>query len=152
MADGGWRMSDGGWVMADGGWRIKNTSGQRFAIVMKDFEEMEVWRDAQMLAEDVYRDFFKVNDYSFSDQIKRAVVSISNNVAEGAERTTSLEFARFLDIAKGSAGEVRSMYRLAQRLGLMQMKSQLSVVQSALVFLSSSEVLPNTFVVRYDVN
>jgi len=112
-------MGDGGWVMADGGWVIKNTSGQRFAVVMKDFEEMEVWRDAQMLAEDVYRDFFKVNDYSFSDQIKRAVVSISNNVAEGAERTTSLEFARFLDIAKGSAGEVRSMYRLAQRLGLI---------------------------------
>ena len=41
---------------------------------------MEVWRDAQDLAVSVYRDFAKVKDYSFCDQIKRAVVSISNNV------------------------------------------------------------------------
>ena len=50
------------------------------------------------------------------EQIKRAAVSISNNIAEGAERVTPSEFARFLDIAKGSVGEVRSMYRLACRL------------------------------------
>ena len=85
----------------------------------KDFEAMEVWRDAQDLAVSVYRDFSKVKDYSFCDQIKRAVVSISNNVAEGSERTTSTEFSRFLDIAKGSAGEVRSMYRLAEQLGFV---------------------------------
>jgi len=47
----------------------------------RTFEEMEVWRDAQALAVRVYRDFSKVRDYSFCDQIKRAVVSISNNVA-----------------------------------------------------------------------
>ena len=85
----------------------------------KTFEEMEVWRDAQDLAVSVYRDFSKVKDHSFCDQIKRAVVSISNNVAEGSERTTSTEFSRFLDIAKGSAGEVRSMYRLAEQLGFV---------------------------------
>jgi len=86
---------------------------------LKDFEEMEVWRDAQDLAGEVYRDFQAVKDYSFADQIKRAAVSISNNIAEGAERTTSAEFSRFLDIAKGSAGEVRSMYRLALQLGFV---------------------------------
>jgi len=66
---------------------------------MKDFEEIEVWRDAQDLAVDVYNDYSKVKDYSFCDQIKRAVVSISNNVAEGADRGTAVDFARFLDIA-----------------------------------------------------
>ena len=85
----------------------------------KTFEEMEVWRAAQELAVSVYRDFSKVKDYSFCDQIKRAAVSISNNIAEGSERTTSTEFSRFLDIAKGSAGEVRSMYRLAVQLGFV---------------------------------
>lgn len=80
---------------------------------------MEVWRDAQELAVQVYGDFAKVKDYSFCDQIKRAVVSISNNIAEGSERTTSVEFSRFLDIAKGSAGEVPSMYRLGERLGFV---------------------------------
>ena len=86
----------------------------------QDFEEMEVWQDGQDLAVSVYTDFAKVKDYSFCDQIKRAAVSVSNNIAEGAERTTNTEFARFLDIAKGSSGEVRSMYRLAQRLKMIE--------------------------------
>ena len=77
---------------------------------------MEVWQDAQELAVAVYRDFSDVRDYSFCDQIKRAAVSVSNNIAEGAERKTPADFARFLDIAKGSVGEVRSMYFLAKRL------------------------------------
>ena len=81
-----------------------------------DFEDMQVWQDAQDLAVAVYEDMQSVRDFSFIDQAKRAAVSISNNIAEGAERVTPSEFARFLDIAKGSAGEVRSMYRLACRL------------------------------------
>jgi four helix bundle protein len=83
---------------------------------LKKFEQMEVWEDAQALALSVYIDFSKLRDFSFSDQIKRAAVSISNNIAEGAERSTPADFARFLDIAKGSAGEMRSMYNLAARL------------------------------------
>lgn len=83
---------------------------------LKDFEDMGVWQDAQDLACNVYNDLSAVKDYSFADQVKRAAVSISNNIAEGAERETDLDFARFLDIAKGSAGEVRSMYRLGARL------------------------------------
>jgi four helix bundle protein len=85
-----------------------------------DFEEMEVWQDAQDLAVEIYNDLSMVKDYSFSDQLKRAGVSISNNVAEGAERETDTDFARFLDIAKGSAGEVRSMYRLGANLGVFK--------------------------------
>ena len=80
------------------------------------FEDMPVWVLAQELAVEVYQDMTSIRDFSFCDQIKRAVVSISNNIAEGAERSTSTEFARFLDIAKGSAGEVRSMYHLAKKL------------------------------------
>ena len=83
---------------------------------IKDFEEMEVWQDARQLAVHVYCDFSSVKDFSFCDQIKRAVVSVSNNIAEGCGRTTKTEFARFLDIAKGSSAEVRSMYRVAESL------------------------------------
>lgn len=81
-----------------------------------DFEDMQVWQDAQDLAGETFADFAECRNYSFTDQIRRAVVSISNNIAEGAERATEGDFARFLDIAKGSSGEVRSMYRLAIRL------------------------------------
>ncbi len=94
--------------------------------VLKDFEEMEVWQDAQNLAVDVYQDFAMCRDFSFVDQIKRAVVSVSNNIAEGAERTSSVEFARFLDISKGSSGEVRSMYRLAERLKFVDSEASVS--------------------------
>jgi len=86
----------------------------------KNFEEMDVWREARELAVLVYKDFEKLEDYSFCDQIKRAAVSISNNIAEGSERTTAAEFSRFLDIAKGSAGEVRSMYLLAVSLAYIE--------------------------------
>ena len=50
----------------------------------QDFEEMEVWQGGQDLAVSVYHDFAKVKDFSFCDQIKRAVVSISNNIAGSA--------------------------------------------------------------------
>lgn len=87
--------------------------------MLKDFEEMDVWQAARDLVLDVYSEFSKVNDFSFCDQIKRAVVSISNNIAEGCGRTNKSEFARFLDIAKGSSAEFRCMYRFAESLGFV---------------------------------
>jgi four helix bundle protein len=87
---------------------------------LQDFTEMSVWQHAQQLCLDAYLDMKNCKDFTFCDQIKRAALSISNNIAEGAERSTSSEFARFLDIAKGSTGEVRSMYLLAVRLGYVK--------------------------------
>lgn len=52
-------------------------------------------------------------DYGFKDQIQRAAVSVMNNVAEGFERGSNKDFAKFLFIARGSVGEVRSMLYLA---------------------------------------
>jgi len=88
-------------------------------VNLKDFEEMKVWQDAQDLAVAVYSDFAQVRDFSFCDQIKRAGISISNNIAEGSERGSHADFSRFLDIAKGSTCEVRSMYLLGERLNLV---------------------------------
>jgi four helix bundle protein len=76
------------------------------------FEELPVWKAAIELAVQVYsltdRPEFK-SRYSLRDQIERAAVSVSNNIAEGFERGTTQELLTFLYIARGSCGEVRSM-------------------------------------------
>ena len=84
------------------------------------FEELWVWEQARELVKDIYTDFRSGSgskDFGFREQIQRAGVSVMNNIAEGFERSTDAEFARFLDIARGSCGEVRSMYYAAEDLG-----------------------------------
>ena len=85
----------------------------------KRFEDLWIWQQSRELVKEIYNDFSVgpgSNDYGFRSQIQRAGVSIMNNIAEGFERRTDSEFARFLDIAKGSSGEVRSMLYVAEDL------------------------------------
>ena len=58
----------------------------------------------------IYQTFERDKDFGCRNQIERAAVSVMNNIAEGFERSSNPEFTRFLDFAKGSCGEVRSMY------------------------------------------
>lgn len=85
-------------------------------MLIQKFEQAKVWQKAQELAILIYGIFKNCKDYGFRDQIQRAAVSISNNIAEGFERETNKEMVRYLYIAKGSAGETRSMNYLAFRL------------------------------------
>lgn len=86
---------------------------------VKRFEDLWIWQHARELVKEIYKDFGAgagSKDFGFRDQIQKAGVSIMNNIAEGFERSTDAEFARFLDIAKGSCGEVRSLYYTAEDL------------------------------------
>jgi four helix bundle protein len=83
----------------------------------KKFEDLEVWQEARQLARVTYELFAMCKDYGFRDQILRSVVSVMNNIAEGFERRSRADFARFLDMAKGSCGEARSMLFLACDIG-----------------------------------
>jgi four helix bundle protein len=58
-------------------------------------------------------------DFGFRDQLRRAAVSIASNIAEGKERETTAEFIRFLYIAKGSAGELRTQLYIANKIGYL---------------------------------
>jgi four helix bundle protein len=78
------------------------------------FEDIVGWQKAKELTIEIYKQFNDCKDFSFRDQIRRASVSIMNNIAEGYERQSNAEFKRFLFIAKGSAAEVRSMLILAK--------------------------------------
>ncbi len=86
---------------------------------IKRFEDIIAWQKAHELAKSVYVQFANSRDFGFRDQLQRAAVSIMNNIAEGFERDGDREMRRFLFIAKGSAGEVRSMMYLAESLGYM---------------------------------
>jgi four helix bundle protein len=72
------------------------------------------------LYREVYGSLRGCKDYSFRDQMQRAALSVMNNIAEGFERKTKKDFAHFLDLAKGSAGEVRSMTFAAEDIAIIQ--------------------------------
>jgi four helix bundle protein len=98
------------------------------------FEDLPVWKAAIELAVQIYhltsRPAFKFR-YSFRDQIERAAVSVSNNIAEGFERGTTQELLTFLYIARGSCGEVRSMLCLLEGLaGFDNLKFEISNLKS----------------------
>ncbi|MEW6410329.1 MAG: four helix bundle protein [Nitrospirota bacterium] len=94
------------------------------------FEDLPVWKAAISLAEKIYALTGKPpfrRKYSLRDQIERAVLSVSNNIAEGFERGTTQELLTFLYIARGSAGEVRSMLCFLERLpAFKDLKSEIS--------------------------
>ena len=83
---------------------------------LQRFEELVGWQRARELAREIYRVSGSgkfARDYALRDQIRRAVVSILSNIAEGFERGGDGEFVQFLAGAKGSAGEVRAQLYVA---------------------------------------
>ena len=81
------------------------------------FEELPVWQAAMDLAREIYRitqDRFFTQPGDLRDQLRRAALSVSNNIAEGFERGSTAELIAFLYIARGSAGGVRSMLRFIE--------------------------------------
>ncbi|HET7840752.1 MAG TPA: four helix bundle protein [Terriglobia bacterium] len=107
------------------------------------FEQLPVWQAAIELATAVYAlteaPAFR-RRHSLRDQIERAAISISNNIAEGFERGTKEELLSFLYIARGSAGEVRSMLCLLERIpiftalgpDILKLKSQSEITSKQL--------------------
>ncbi len=92
---------------------------------IKNFEDFVIWKEARHLSREIYTrskapEFSK--DFALRDQIRRAVVSIMSNIAEGFERGSNQEFVQFLYIAKGSCGEVRSQLYVAIDQGYVDQK------------------------------
>jgi four helix bundle protein len=81
---------------------------------IKKFEDLEIWQLARELLNLIYEDFRHCKDYALKDQIIDAGLSIKNNIAEGFSRESDKEFKQFLNISRGSNGEVRSMYYTAE--------------------------------------
>ena len=91
--------------------------------LIRRFEDINAWQEARKLARRVYAQTtsqgFK-KDYGLVDQIRRAAVSVMNNIAEGFESGTRAEFMRFLSLAKRSAAEIQSCLYVALDRGHLQ--------------------------------
>jgi four helix bundle protein len=81
---------------------------------IKDFEDLEIWKMSRELTNLIYSDFRFCKDFNFKNQITSAGISVMNNISEGFCRNSDAEFRQFLNISKGSIGEVKSMYYIAE--------------------------------------
>lgn len=89
---------------------------------MRDFRELKVWEKGHQLALAVYRAaglFPREELYGLSSQVRRSCTSIPSNIAEGCGRGSDADFARFLQIAMGSASELEYLFLLSHDLGYL---------------------------------
>jgi four helix bundle protein len=90
------------------------------------------WQKARLLTKEIYelsRGAPLSNDYGLIRQMQRAAVSVMSNIAEGFDRTGSGEFHRFLSIAKGSCGELRSQLYVAFDAGYIDMATMQGLLE-----------------------
>jgi four helix bundle protein len=86
---------------------------------VQSYKDLIVWQKAMDLVYEVYqisRSFPKEEQYALTNQLRRAVISVPSNIAEGRSRYSSAEFRNFLSIAHGSLAEVETQILLAIRL------------------------------------
>ena len=81
------------------------------------YENLEVWKRSFRLSIRIYKIFENLRDYGLKDQMCRAGVSVPSNIAEGFERVSEKEKVRFLVIAKGSLGELKTQVMIAMNIG-----------------------------------
>ena len=90
---------------------------------MKNYRELEVWQSSMDLVETVYkviREFPKSETYGLCDQLRRSIVSVPSNIAEGFGRGSTKDFVHFLFTARGSLYEAHTQIEVAQRLGYIE--------------------------------
>lgn len=110
----------------------------------RSIENLYIWQEARLFVNAIYKMMATCKDWGFKDQIQRASVSIMNNIAEGSESGSDAKFINFLNIAKGSCGEVRSMLYLCEDLSFctseerISLQSQLKKISTGIVRLTNS--------------
>ena len=99
----------------------------------RNFRDYKVWQDAITFASEIYRVTSELPYFEkkgLCDQLQRAVVSISSNIAEGSARPTDADFAHFLDTSLGSAYEVETQLTIAKNVGYIKEEQYQSLLAS----------------------
>ena len=122
--NGDWGLGIGEWGVGIGEWVWYNN-----AAMISNYKDLEVWQLSMDFTEAIYRlvqAFPKEERYGLSDQLRRAVVAIPSNIAEGNGRGSKKDYAHFLCIARGSLNEVNTQLEIAERLGFVTIPPELS--------------------------
>jgi four helix bundle protein len=112
---------------------------------MKNFKQLLVWQKGFDIALGCYQltDTFPANEkFGLVSQINRAGVSIPSNIAEGSSRSSSKDYARFLEISLGSSYELETQLLLAQKLEL----GSAGILQHQLSMLDEEQRMLNAFI------
>ncbi|WP_456379339.1 four helix bundle protein [Lutibacter sp.] len=99
---------------------------------MRNFREYDVWIDGMKMVNDIYEiveEFPKDERFTLISQMTRSAVSIPSNIAEGASRSSEKDFGRFLEISLGSAFELETQVRIAERRKYIKDKKSLDVIE-----------------------
>lgn len=99
---------------------------------IQSYDQIQSWKKGIEITKQIYKitnSGHFLNDKSLSDQMRRSAVSISSNIAEGFERNSNNEFTRFLTIAKGSAGELRTQITISYQICYLTKNEYESLIQ-----------------------
>ena len=83
------------------------------------FEDLEVWKKSCRLSVRLYKLLRDCRDYGMKDQMLRSSISIPSNIAEGSERKSTPDFQRFVNIAQGSAAELRTQIYISREVNIL---------------------------------
>lgn len=87
---------------------------------IKSFEDLGVWQRSFKLAVDVFEVTKLDKNYVIKDHLVKTALSVPSNIAEGFERSSNKEYIRFLDISKGSSGELRTQLMFAKAVNIIE--------------------------------
>ncbi len=116
------------------------------------FEDLDVWKKACRLAVDLYKILKSCKDYGLKDQICRSAVSVASNIAEGRERKSNAEFIRFLNIALGSASELRTQIYIATEIELISKSDSSDIIKRCKSLSQMIQALINSIKTRSTVD
>lgn len=99
---------------------------------MHDYEKLVVWQksmDFVIFVYEITKKFPKNEDYALTSQIRRAVISVPSNIAEGSRRNTQKDFAHFLTMSLGSLAELDTQIKIAERLKYVSKKEEIELYE-----------------------
>ena len=108
------------------------------------FEDLEVWKKSCRLSVRLYELLRSCRDYGMKDQMLRSSISIPSNIAEGSERKSIPDFKRFINIAQGSAAELRTQVYISRQVNIFSDKEAEELVQELKTISKMLQALHNS--------